>query len=163
MPFPGMVRRRLVSLAVELDGLGLLDGGVDAFLIVQGNGRFAFAADAVRQRPPPVEQGHRAVEGLAGGDLGTSEAITLALSREPILPGFVLEGEILRELALSMQAEDSVKFLWIVQHGTMRVGGVLRGYGEAQVVIAQEARKKGIGRVDVRDTAQAQLLDLAIL
>ena len=26
-PFPGMVRRRLVSLAVELDGLGLLDGG----------------------------------------------------------------------------------------------------------------------------------------
>ena len=62
-----------------------------------------------------------------------------------------------------MQAEDPVKFLWIVQHGTMRVGGVLRGYGEAQVVIAQEARKKGIGRVDVRDTGQAQLLDLAIL
>ena len=43
-----------------------------------------------------------------------------------------------------MQAEDPVKFLWIVQHGAMRVGGVLRGYGEAQVVIAQEARKKDI-------------------
>ena len=37
------------------------------------------------------------------------------------------------------------------------------GYGEAQVVIAQEAREKGIGRVDVRDTGQAQLLDQAIL
>ena len=38
-----------------------------------------------------------------------------------------------------------------------------RGYGEAQVVIAQEAREKGIGCVDVRDTGQAQLLDQAIL
>ena len=51
-PFPGMVRRRLVSLAVELDSFDLLDGGVDAFLIVQGDGRFAFAEDAVRQRRP---------------------------------------------------------------------------------------------------------------
>ena len=152
-----------MSLAVELDSLGLLDGGVDAFLVVQGDGRFAFAEDVVRQRPPPVEQGHRAVEGLAGGDLGTSEAIILARSRDPILPFFVLEGEILRELALSMQAEDPVEFLWIVQHGTMRVGGVLRGYGEAQVVIVQEAREKGIGRVDVRGAGQAQLLDQAIL
>ena len=57
-----------------------------------------------------VEQGHRAVEGLADGDLGTSEAITLALPRELILPVFVLEGEVLRELALSMQAEDPVEF-----------------------------------------------------
>ena len=128
-----MVRRRLVSLTVELEGLGLFDGGVDAFLIVQGDGRFAFAEDAVRQRPPPVEQDHRAGEGLADGDLGTSEVITLALFRELILPVFVLEGEVLRELALSMQAEDPVEFLWIVQHGAMRVGGVLRGYGEAQV------------------------------
>ena len=62
-----------------------------------------------------------------------------------------------------MQAEDPVEFLWIVQYRAMRVGGVLRRYGEAQVVIAQEARKKGIGRVDVRDAGQAQLLDLAIL
>ena len=120
-----------MSLTVELEGLGLFDGGVDAFLIVQGDGRFAFAEDAVRQRPPPVEQDHRAVEGLADGDLGTSEAITLALFRELILPVFVLEGEVLRELALSMQAEDPVEF--IVQHGAMRVGGVLRGYGEAQL------------------------------
>ena len=44
-----------------------------------------------------------------------------------------------------------------------RVGGVLMGYGEAQVVIAQEAREKAIGRVDVRDAGQAQLLDQAIL
>ena len=152
-----------MSLAIELDGLGLLDGGVDAFLIVQGDGRFAFDEDAVRQRPPLVEQGRIAVKGLADGDLGTSGAITLLLSRELILPFFVLEGEILRELALSMQAEDPVEFLWIVQRGAMRVGGVLRGYGEAQVVIAQEARKKGIGRVDVRDAVQAQLLDQAIL
>ena len=49
MPFPWVVRRRLVSRAVELDGRGLLDGGVEAFLIVQGDGRFAFAEDAVRQ------------------------------------------------------------------------------------------------------------------
>ena len=140
MPFPGMVRRRLVGAAVELNSLGLFDGGVDAFLIVQGDGWFAFAEDAVRQRPPlvDVEQDHRAVEGPADGDLGTSEAITLALSRELILPVLLLEGEVLRELALSMQAEDPVEFLWIVQHGAMRVGGVLRGYGEAQVVIAQE-------------------------
>ena len=143
-----------MSLAVELVGLGLLDGGVDAFLIVQGDGRFAFAEDAVRQAPL-VEQGHRAVEGLADGDLGISEAITLALSRELILLVFVLEGEVLRELALSMQAEDPVEFLWIVQHGAMRVDGVLRVYSEAQVVIAQEAREKGIGRVDVRDVGQA--------
>ena len=108
-----------MSLAVELDGLDLLDGGMDAFLIVQG-GRFAFAEDTVRQRSPLVEQGHRVVEGHADGDLGTSEAITLALSRELILSGFVLEGEVLRELALSMQAEDPVEFLWIVQHGAKR-------------------------------------------
>ena len=38
-----------------------------------------------------------------------------------------------------------------------------RGYGEAQVVIAQEAREKGIGRVDVRGAGQAQLLDQTIL
>ena len=31
-----------------------------------------------------------------------------------------------------MQAEDPVEFLWIVQYGAMRVGGVLREYGEAQ-------------------------------
>ena len=49
-----------------------------------------------------------------------------------------------------------------MQHGTMRVGGVLRG-GEAQVVIAQEAREKGVGRVYVRDAGQAQLLDQAIM
>ena len=100
-----------MSLAVELDGLGLLDGGVEAFLVIQGDGRFAFAEDVVRQRLPPVEQGHRAVEGLADGDLGTSEAITIALSRELILPVFVPEGEVLRELALSMQAEGPVEFL----------------------------------------------------
>ena len=65
----GMVRRRLVGAAVELDSLGLFDGGVDAFLVIQGDGRFAFAEDAVRQDSPFV--GHRAVEGLANGDLGT--------------------------------------------------------------------------------------------
>ena len=68
---PGMVRRKLVGVAVELDSLGLFDSGVDAFLVIQGDGRFAFAEDAVRQDSPLVEQGHRAVEGLADGDLGT--------------------------------------------------------------------------------------------
>ena len=48
-----MVRRRLVGAVVELDGLGLLDGGVNAFLIVQGDGRFGFAEDAGKATPDP--------------------------------------------------------------------------------------------------------------
>ena len=67
-----MVRRWLVGAAVELDGLGLFDGGVDAFLVIQGDGRFAFAEDTVRPDSTLVEQGRRAVEGLADGDLGTT-------------------------------------------------------------------------------------------
>ncbi len=148
-PPPGMVRGRLVGRPDELNALGLLDGGVDAFLIVQGDGWLAFVEDAVRQWPPLVEQGHGAIEGLADSDLGAPQAIALALSRELILPVLVLEGEILREFAVGEQAEDQVQFLWIVQYRSVCIGGILRGYGEALVVVAQEAWEKSIGRIDV--------------
>ena len=53
-----------------MDSLGLFDGGVNAFLVIQGDDRFAFAEDAVRHNSPLVEQGYRAVEGLADSGLG---------------------------------------------------------------------------------------------
>ena len=56
---------------------------------------------------------------------------------------------------MSVQAEDQAEFLWIVQYRSVCIGGVLRGYGETRIVVAQEAREKGVGRIDVREPSAA--------
>ncbi len=47
--FPGVVGSRLVGVAVELDGLGLVDGGVEAFLVIERNGGLSFTEHTISQ------------------------------------------------------------------------------------------------------------------
>ena len=64
-----MVERGLVSGFFELSLFGPLDGGVNAFLIIKGNGRLTFCEHPVRERPAFVEDGHAAAKGFTDGDL----------------------------------------------------------------------------------------------
>ena len=59
-------------------GLGLIDGVVDALLIVEGDGRLPLGEDAVIEDASFVHHGHTAIEGLTEGDASASEAIPLA-------------------------------------------------------------------------------------
>ena len=53
--------------------------------------------------------------------------IALALSCELIFSVLVLQGQVLRELAVGAQAENQVKFLRVVQHGAVSIDGILPG------------------------------------
>ena len=63
-----------------LPGLGLIDGVMDALLVVEGDGRLPLGEDAVMEDVSFVHHGHTAIEGLAEGDASASEAIPFALS-----------------------------------------------------------------------------------
>ncbi len=122
-------------------GLGLLDGVVDAFFVIQGDGRFALGQEAPRQVAALVQD----------GDGGTVQAIALAL--ELILAVFELEGQVPGEGAGLVQAEDEGQLPSAVQHGPMGINRAWWGEGETGVEVGHELGQEGVGGVDVRDAA----------
>ena len=110
-----------------------------------------------------VQHGHGAIEGLAEGDTGTSEAIPLALELELVLPVLELEGQVSGEGTGMVQAEDQRQLLFGVKQRPMGVGWILGRDGEAPVVGIEKLGQEGVGRFDVTDPPQAQFLDQTVL
>ena len=134
-----------------------------ALFIVEGNRRLALPEDAIGQSLALVQQGHCAIEGLTDGDPCTAQAVSMALLGEMVFPVLELEAQVLGQGTGMVQAEDEVEFLLAVQHRAMGVGRVLGWDGEVGVVVGDEARQEGIGRLDVGDAGQAQILNQAVL
>ncbi len=160
---PGMVRGRLEGGSGELGGLSLVDGGLDAFFVVERDGGCALAEPAIGQDLALVEQGDGAVEGLGDGDECAPKAIALALASELVLPVLVLEGEVFRELSGLLQAEDQVEFPGAMLNRPMGIDGVVGKDGEARVVGADKVGEEGVGGFESRDSRETQFLDQAIL
>ena len=161
--FPGMVERGLVSGFFELSLFGPLDGGVNAFLIVEGNGRLTFCKHLVREHPALVEDGHAAAKGFTDGDLAVSHRIARSAVLNLVLAVLELQGEVLRQDAGVMQAQDQRQLPRRMYHRAVGVVRVLRRDGKAPVVVLDKCRQEGIGRIDVVDALQTHLLDQAVL
>lgn len=129
-----------------LSGLGLIDGGMNAFLVVERGGA-PLGEDTVIQDVSFVHHGYGAVEVLTEGDASPSEAIVLAL--ELILPILELEGQVFGEDAGMVIAEDRCQLFGAVEQWPMGVGWVLGRDGEAPVVDLEKRGKEGVGGLDV--------------
>jgi len=62
-----------------------------------------------------------------------------------------------------VQAENQCPFIRAVEQRPMGIGWILGWDGEALVVGLDERWQEGVGRLDVGDAPQAQLLDQAVL
>ena len=160
---PGVIGGRFASWGCLLSNLGGIHRLVKALFIVEGNRRLALPEDAIGRSLALVQQGHCAIEGLTDGDPCTAQAVSMALPGELVFPVLELEAQVLGQGTGMVQAEDEVEFLLAVQHRAMGVGRVLGWDGEVGVVVGDEARQEGIGRLDVGDAGQAQLLNQAVL
>lgn len=149
--------------AVVLAVFGLFDVVVEAFFVVEWDGGRALGEDAVGEVSALVEEGEGDVEGLAEGQLGAAQTITLALVLELIFAVLELEGEVFRQGSGVVEAEDEVELLGAAQHGAVGIVGVLGRPGEALIVELDELGQEGVGDLDVADIAQAQFLDQAVL
>ena len=101
--FPGMVERGLVSGSFEASLPGLLDSGMNAFLVIKSNGRLTVRGHSVQQGPPLVEDGNDAIKTLTDDDLAVSHCIACSPVLNLVLAVFELQGEILRERAGMVQ------------------------------------------------------------
>ena len=83
---PGVVWSGFPPGTLGLTCLGLLDGEMDAFLMIQRDRWLSFLQNLVVEDPPFVEQGQAAIEGFADGDAGPAQAVALAVAPQLIWP-----------------------------------------------------------------------------
>ena len=118
---------------------------------------------AVPERSPLVQQGHRPVEGLTHGNARPAQGITPSAGLYLILAVVELAGQVLRQGAGVVQAQDQCQFPVAVQNRAVGIVGAERRHGKALVVIRHKGRQEGVGGVDIADPPQPQFLDEAIL
>lgn len=110
-----------------------------------------------------MEQRDTAVEGGTHGHRRAAQSIAVAPVGDLVFAPLELAGEVFRQLAGVLGAEDLVECTGVVEHGAVGVRGVLRGLGEAGVVGLQERGQPGVGGVDGVDAGQAQFFDKPVL
>ena len=124
--------------------------------------RAEFLVDGIGQRHPCCTDLDPSIGELVNLEVFTNQPTVGGGIGEQVELALVMQCQRLGDLAQLAPAEDQIQ-LFISSECAVCVVRVTRFFGEARVVVLDEARHESIGGLDAGDAFQSQLLDQAIL
>ncbi len=111
-----MVWGGFVAREFALKRAGLFHGARETLFVVCGDRCLALSEDSIVEGLTLAQEGDGAVEALAHGDGGATQAVAAALALDLVLAAGVSQGQIAAELSGGVEAVDEVQRCTVMQH-----------------------------------------------